>query len=223
MTEVARGVRQLPALIPHFINRWLLRTEAGDVLVDAGTRWDTGGLLASLRGARLAMVALTHVHPDHQGAAHEVCARRGVPLACHEADADVMEGTRPMGPRNLLSRFAQRAWSGPPHPVAIRWKGGERIGEWEVIHAPGHTRGHVVFFRWSDGVAVAGDVVRNASLRAGMGTLSETPWAFSENPRLNRVSMRRLLDLEPSLLCLGHGPPTRDLAGFRRLVESLGE
>ncbi len=92
---------------------------------------------------------------------------------------------------------------------------------WRVIHTPGHSVGHVVFFRRSDGVAIAGDVVRNASLRGGMGRLSETPWAFSEDPLINRPSMRRLWELQPSLLCLGHGPPSRDLEGLRRLVNSL--
>ena len=38
------------------------------------------------------MVALTHVHPDHQGAAHAVCEARGIPLACHVDGVDAMEG-----------------------------------------------------------------------------------------------------------------------------------
>ena len=42
------------------------------------------------------MVALTHVHPDHQGVAKDVCEARGIPLACHADDVDAMEGRRPM-------------------------------------------------------------------------------------------------------------------------------
>ena len=221
MHQVTEGVWQLSALVPHLINRWLVETPVGAVLIDTGTRWGVGGLLRQLRHRKLAMVALTHVHPDHQGAAHEVCTRRGVPLACHAADADVMEGKRPLKPKSPFTRLAHLVWTGPPHPVTVRWQGGERMGDWEVIHTPGHSMGHVVYFRRSDGVAIAGDVVRNASLRGGMGRLSETPWAFSEDPLLNRASMRRLWELQPSLLCLGHGPPSRDLEGLRRLVNSL--
>src|SRR4051794_7806345 len=130
MRQAAEGVWQLSAIVPHLINRWLVETPAGDVLIDAGPRWDVGGLLRQLRHRRLGVGALTHVPPHHQGAAHEACTRGGVPLACHEADADVMEGKRPMRPTTPLSRFAQLVWSGPPHPVAVRWKGGEAMGDW---------------------------------------------------------------------------------------------
>jgi glyoxylase-like metal-dependent hydrolase (beta-lactamase superfamily II) len=218
MREAAPGVFLLDAFLPCVINVWLIRTSVGDVVIDAGTRWNSGGLLAQIRRTNLVMVALTHVHPDHQGAAHEVCTRRGVPLACHEADADVMEGRRPMGPSNALARVAGMVWTGPPHPVSVRFKGGERIGEWEVVHAPGHTMGHVIYFRRSDGVAVIGDVVRNASLRGGFGSLSHTPDIFSEDPAMARRAERILWDLKPTLLCPGHGPPTRDIAALGRLV-----
>src|SRR5215211_1214246 len=147
MRELAEGVWQLAGLVPNLINIYLVRTPEGDVLIDAATRWTTGRTLRQLRGRRLAMVALTHVHPDHQGAAAEVCRRFRVPLCCHEADADVMEGKRRMGPATALVRLADWMWSGPPWPVATRWKGGEQFGEWEVIHAPGHTMGHVIYFR----------------------------------------------------------------------------
>ena len=168
------------------------------------------------------MVALTHAHPDHQGAAAEVCARKRVPLACHTADAGVMEGRERMGPATRLVRLADAIWSGPPHPVAVRWQGGERFGEWEVIPSPGHTMGHVIYWRQRDRVAIVGDVVRNASLRGGFGRLSETPHVFSVDPMLNRRSMRRLAELRPRLLCFGHGPPSTDFAGLEALVARKG-
>src|SRR5687767_10649330 len=124
MRELADGVWQLVGVIPNLINTYLVRTPEGDVLIDGATRWTTGRTLRQLRGRELAMVALTHVHPDHQGAAAEVCRRFKVPLACHEADADVMEGKRRMGPPTWQVRLADRLWSGPPWPVALRWRGG---------------------------------------------------------------------------------------------------
>src|SRR5262245_8727855 len=122
MRELADGVWQLDALLPNVINEFLVRTPEGDVLIDAGTRWATGRILRQLRGRRLAMVALTHAHPDHQGAAAAVCRRFRVPLACHEADAAVMEGKRRMGPNTALVRLADRLWSGPPWAVSVRWR-----------------------------------------------------------------------------------------------------
>jgi len=218
MNEVAPGVWRMSGIIPCLINVYLIRTTRGEVLIDAGMRWMAGGLVRALRGRPLAMVALTHVHPDHQGAAHAICTRRCVPLACHEADADVMEGRRRVGPPTWLVSLADMAWSGPAHPVSVRWKGGESLGEWEVIHAPGHTAGHVIYFRRSDGVAVAGDVLRNASLRGGFGRLAHTPDAFNESPAGARQAVRILHGLRPSLLCLGHGPPSRDVDRLARLA-----
>lgn len=222
MREVTDGVWLMPAYVPWLINTYLVRTDAGDVLIDAGTRWVTGKLLRALRNRNLVKVALTHAHPDHQGAAHEICTRLNVPLACHEADVDVMEGRRPMGPRTPLVRIFKRLWAGPPHPVAERWQGGETIGEWRVVHAPGHTPGHVLFHRERDGVVIVGDVVRNAALRTGMGRFSETPHMFSTDPMRNRRSMRLLVGLRPSLMVFGHGPPSRDLAAVERLCDRLG-
>lgn len=221
MIERAPGVWQMRGIVPDVINAFVVETPEGDVLIDGGTRWTTGRYLRQLRGRKMHLVALTHVHPDHQGAAHEVCTRFKVPLACHEADAPAMEGKRRMG-HNAITTLFDRLWSGPPHPVSVRWRGGEMFGDWQVIHTPGHTMGHVVFHRPRDGVVIVGDVVRNVSLRHGPGTLSETPHFFSVDPLLNRRSMKLVADLQPKMIFFGHGPFSTDGPGLRRLVESLG-
>ena len=78
MRELAPGVRQLRGLPPHAINAYLI----DDVLVDATTRHSARRILRQLVERPLSLLALTHVHPDHQGAAHAVCEARGIPLAC---------------------------------------------------------------------------------------------------------------------------------------------
>jgi glyoxylase-like metal-dependent hydrolase (beta-lactamase superfamily II) len=221
MRELAEGVWQVTGLVPHLINAYLIRTPAGEVLIDACTRWATRHILRQLHGRQLTLVALTHVHPDHQGAAAEVCQRFGVPLACHEADADVMEGKQPMAPDNALVRLGHRLLSGPAYPVEVRYQGGELLGDWRVIHAPGHTPGHVIYFRERDRTAIVGDVIRNASLRGGLGDLNETPHIFSVDPLQNRLSMRLLADLQPLLLCFGHGPPLRNSGEMEHLVDQM--
>jgi glyoxylase-like metal-dependent hydrolase (beta-lactamase superfamily II) len=221
MRELAEGVWQLSGLVPHLINAYLVRTADGDVLIDAGTRWVAGRLLRQLRGRRLAGVALTHVHPDHQGAVAEVCRRFRVPLACHEADADVMEGKSPMRPTTALVRAFGPWLAGAPYPVTRRLKDGDLLGEWRVVHAPGHTPGHVVYHRQRDGVAIAGDLMRNTLLPFGLDRPREPPWFFSVDVDLNRRSIRTLLALRPTLVCFGHGPPSRDLAALERLAAGL--
>ena len=63
------------------------------------------------------MLALTHVHPDHQGVAKDVCEARGIPLACHADDVDAMEGKRPMqeaAPGNPFNRLIRRSGRARP-------------------------------------------------------------------------------------------------------------
>jgi glyoxylase-like metal-dependent hydrolase (beta-lactamase superfamily II) len=219
MRRLAEGVWQLPGWF-HLVNCYLVRTEEGDVLIDGGTRWATRRVLHALSDTRLSLVALTHVHPDHQGAVAAVCRRHGVPLACHEDDADVMEGKAPMRPDNWLVRAGHPLMSGPPHPVARRLRDGDAVGEWRVVHTPGHTAGHVVYFRDRDRVAIAGDVVRNSFLP--WGTPAQPPRLFSADAGRNRRSVRTLLDLRPSLICFGHGAPLADLTRLERLAARLG-
>ncbi|MFO0879008.1 MAG: MBL fold metallo-hydrolase [Gemmataceae bacterium] len=220
MLRCADGVWLLPSLVPHLINCYLLETEIGDVLIDAGTRWGTARLLRVLAGRNLALVGLTHVHPDHQGAAAAVCRRFGVPLACHTADADIMEGTSPVRPRTWIVRLGQKLLAGPPHPVARCLHDGDQLAEWRIVHTPGHTTGHVIYFRERDRVAIAGDLVRS---RFGPWPgVIEPPHFFSADPAQNRRSLRLLLALRPSLVCLGHGPPLGDLTPLERLAERFG-
>jgi glyoxylase-like metal-dependent hydrolase (beta-lactamase superfamily II) len=221
MRELAPGVWQLTALLPNLINVYLLEGPAGRVLLDTGTRWRAGLLLRQLRGRAPALVALTHCHPDHQGSAAAVCRRFGVPLACHELDAPAAEGREPMLPRTAAVRLAHRLWSGPPHPVAVRWRGGESVAGFRVVHAPGHTPGHVLLFRESDRVALVGDLLRHVSYARGPGHLLEMPTAFSVDPEQNRRSVRLLLELRPTLLCFGHGPPLRSLPVLERYLARL--
>jgi glyoxylase-like metal-dependent hydrolase (beta-lactamase superfamily II) len=214
MQEIAKGVWMLSGYPPHMINIYLVE----DVLIDAGTRWARRRILRQLHGRALSLVALTHCHPDHQGTARFLCRRYGIPLACHEADVPVMEGRTPMLPRNWITRLADRVWTGPPCPVQRVLRHGDEVAGFRVIHAPGHTLGHVIYFRESDRVAIAGDVLANIHFLSRKPGLREPPAVFSVDAEQNRQSMRTLVQLRPALVCFGHGPPLRDLALLERFV-----
>jgi hydroxyacylglutathione hydrolase len=205
--------------LPSAINVFLM----GDVLVDAGTRQSARRILREVGGQSVVAVALTHAHPDHQGAAHRICEERRLPLWCGEADAPaVADG--PIArrqPDHFMNRLSERAWAGPPHPVARRLREGEEIGGFTVLETPGHTAGHLCFWRESDRVLVCGDVLTNMSLFTGIRGLHEPPRFFSPDPQRNRDSARRIAALEPELVCFGHGPPLRDPRRLREFVSTL--
>ena len=69
MKTLADGLLQLSGFPPNAINVYL----TDGVLIDAGSRFDRGRILRQLKGHKVSAHALTHAHPDHQGASHAVC------------------------------------------------------------------------------------------------------------------------------------------------------
>jgi glyoxylase-like metal-dependent hydrolase (beta-lactamase superfamily II) len=217
MRQVAVGVWLLKGFPPDMFNVYLME----DVLVDAATRWARSRILRQLRGRRPRMVALTHCHPDHQGVARLVCRQFKVPLACHELDVPAMEGRTPMTPANRILRLGMRVWAGPAAPVGRVLREGDEVAGFRVVHTPGHTPGHVVYFRETDRVAIAGDVLANMNFLTLKPGLREPPPFFSSNTQENRASIRRLAALQPSLVCFGHGPPLYRTELLERIVERI--
>ena len=215
MHRIADGVWQLSSFKKNLFNAYLL----GDVLVDAGTRWAAGRILSQIRGRGVKMVALTHCHPDHQGSAAWICEQLQIPLACHELEAPVMEGRIPMQPDIGIVRLGQRVWAGADRRVDRFLKEGDMVGGFRVVETPGHSPGHISFFRDSDRVLIAGDVLANVHFFTGKHGLRLPPSKFCTAPAENREAVLRLAGLEPALVCFGHGPPLRDI----KLLHSFSE
>jgi hydroxyacylglutathione hydrolase len=217
---LAPGVWRLKEFPAPTINCYL----AEDVLVDAGRTWDRRRIFAELEGREISMLALTHVHPDHQGVAKDVCETRGIPLACHADDVDAMEGRRPVqeaSASNPLNRMIASIWQGPPYKVERVLTEGDEVAGFRVVHTPGHSRGHVLFFRESDRVVICGDVIRNMSYATGLPGIKEPPPLFTYDMEENRRSIRKLGELNPSLILPGHGPAVTNMGAFERFVSKL--
>lgn len=221
MKEVADDVWVLPSFPPNSINAWI----AGDLLIDAQTRRDGKRIAKRARGRRLKAHVLTHAHPDHQGASHHVCSELGIPYWVGEADVPAAENPkliRELQPGNPLAQFMDRVFTGPGHPVDRALRDGEVLGDWRVIHAPGHSAGHIVLWREADRVLIVGDVLNSAHPLTMIPGLRLPLDAFTPDPARNRESARRLAELgEPSVVLFGHGPPVTDGPKFRKFCAAL--
>lgn len=220
MKQLADGVWQLGGFPPNAINIYLVEGPGGAALIDAGSRHDDRRIRKQTADRNLNLLALTHAHGDHQGAAKATCEREGIPLACHSADVAAMEGREPFAlgnPNHPMSRLSAWAFAGPPHEVGRVLGEGDDVAGFRVLHTPGHTPGHVTYWRESDRVAIAGDVLFGMHPALGIPGLHEPPDFFTADPAENRRSIRKLAELEPDLVCLGHGPPVRHAA--RKLAD----
>jgi hydroxyacylglutathione hydrolase len=214
--ELAPHVWMLSGFPPNAINVYVI----GDVLIDAASRHATRRILRQIEGHTINAHALTHAHPDHQGASHAVCERLGIPYWVGEADADAAENPeliRQRQPDHPIGGLFVKAFTGPGHPVDRRLAEGDEIAGFEVLHVPGHSAGHLAFWRESDGVLILGDVLNNINILTGIPGLHEPKGFLTPDPAQNRRSARRLAALEPRLTLFGHGAPLRDtgkLVGF---------
>src|SRR5689334_23681857 len=116
MRQLADDLWLLNGLPPHAINVYLM----GDVLVDAATRRAGRRILKQLDGHKVSAHALTHAHPDHQGASRDVCERLGIPFWCPEADIPAAEDPKLIDERQpdaFMAHFFWRIFHGPGHKV----------------------------------------------------------------------------------------------------------
>jgi glyoxylase-like metal-dependent hydrolase (beta-lactamase superfamily II) len=223
MKRLADDLFLLRGFPPYAFNVYMM----GGVLVDAATRFAVGRIARQIRKLQRPphAHALTHAHPDHQGASHELCSMFGLPLFCGANDAKAAEThglIMSRMPQHPLSRAIGPRWVGPPHDVSRRLVESDEVGGFQVIETPGHTAGHISFWREADRVLIVGDVVCNMHIWTGVPMLREPQPYFSVDPAQNRRSAARLAALDPALVCFGHGPPLRNPQRFREFCEQLG-
>jgi glyoxylase-like metal-dependent hydrolase (beta-lactamase superfamily II) len=100
---------------------------------------------------------------------------------------------------------------------------------WRWVHTPGHTPGHVSFYRAEDRVLISGDAMVSLQVNAlagiarGRQGLSAPPWYTTADPEAADASLGTIAGLRPRVLATGHGLP---LSGpetaerIRRFVET---
>jgi glyoxylase-like metal-dependent hydrolase (beta-lactamase superfamily II) len=218
MHQVAEGVSQIPLMPRNAMNAYLL----GDVLVDAGTPQSAKKLLRSLQGHTVNAHALTHAHQDHAGSSRAVADALAVPVWVGALDAADVESGKPVIADTMARPILRRVTTYPGVPVARQLREGDDLGHgFAVLEVPGHSAGHVAYWREADKVLVCGDVWFNLHLSTLRPGLREPPRIFTPDPARNRESARRLAALEPELVLFGHGPPLRDPARLLAFTAEL--
>ena len=176
--------------------------DAGDkngVVVDPGG--DVDRILAAVAKAGITVEAiwLTHGHLDHAGGAMALKERLGVLIhGPHEGDRSILETIE-----QQAAMFG--AGGGFRNAYPDRWLAdGDEVGfgrhAFEVLHCPGHSPGHVVFFHRPARFLHAGDVLFR-------GSIGRTDLRGGDHATLIRSIREKVLPLgdDVAFLC-GHGP-----------------
>ena len=224
MLAIADDVWQLPLTPRNAINAYLI----GDVLVDTGIKESADKLATMLDGRQVSAIVLTHAHVDHAGAMKRLADRLGVPVWCGERDREAAETGRvvlaPAFRRPRLNALVGATAGFERAPVARTLAEGDSLAAgFTVLDTPGHSPGHVSFWREADRTLICGDVFFNMHLLTTIPGLRQPPHLFTTDPAENRRSERRLAALEPATVGFGHGPVLRDGAAelLREFVQTL--
>lgn len=216
MIEIADGVRQLKGSPQNSVNQYVI----GDVLIDAGLALNHRSVVSQARSAGVAAHALTHAHIDHYGSSSHVLKELDVPMWVGEKDVAAVEIGKQVG--NLPGLGRRMVWAGSkPCKVDRVLNEGDDVAGFEVLFTPGHSPGHISYWRESDRVLVCGDVMWGYNPFLLRGNVREPFPLVSPDPGLNRQSARRLAELRPEVVCFGHGPVLRDPDRFAAAVAKL--
>lgn len=226
MQEIAPGVGCLPLTIEnvYFVGArgqpW--------VLVDAGTPGKQGRIRAAAQerygvDARPEAIVLTHGHPDHSASARALAEAWDVPVYAPAGELPYLTGRSPYPPGDptvggalaMLTRVFPSNVPDLSGIVSALPAGGVVPGlpDWQWLDTPGHSPGHVSFFRPHDRTLLAGDAFTTVNLDALPSLLTKKPeialpptpitcdWVMAER------SVKMLAGLEPSAVGCGHGQP----------------
>lgn len=219
MEQIAPDVHRIPLLPRDGVNAYLV----GDVLVDSGMKGSAKKILRALdaAGIELAAHVITHLHGDHAGGTPTIVDATGVPVSVGALDRPAAETGDPVispsADKPVLRGIVRFAGGFDGFSVDATLAEGDDIGcGFTVLDTPGHSPGHVSFWRESDGILICGDVFVGMNLLTTKPGLHQPPGVLTPDAERNRQSERRLAELEPQILLAGHGPPVRNAAGALR-------
>lgn len=176
---------------------WCENTRQAAVIDPGG---DVERILGALdgEGLTLAKILVTHGHIDHAGGVAALAERTGVPIeGPHRDDAFWIDG---MAQQSKMFGFPNVKGF-----VPTRWlQEGDKVcfGEVEldVLHCPGHTPGHIVFYHQPSHLAQVGDVLFQ-------GSIGRTDFPKGDHEALLRSIKGKLFPLGDEVDFIpGHGP-----------------
>lgn len=161
------------------------------IIIDPG---DDAEYIMSHVKTEPSMIIATHGHFDHIMAALALQLAYNIPFLMHEKDAFLLQNMRASA-KHFLNIDAD-----PPPSIIKFIKDGDKIGDFRVLHTPGHTPGSISLA--GKGIVFTGDTI------FADGLVGRTDFSYSEPLKL-ASSMSKILSFpKTTRLLSGHGNET---------------
>lgn len=175
---------------PYDANAYLVN---GTILIDVGM--DSSYIISELKKhislTDLEIIILTHCHYDHTGGAGGVAGITGAKIAIHKNDALLLGNPN----ASASSMFGMKA---PVIIPEILLEGGEKFGDLEIIHTPGHTPGGICLYDPKSRKLFSGDTVFQD------GSFGRTD-LYGGNSSQLVSSIKKLTLIDVDIMYPGHG------------------
>lgn len=226
------GIAVLPDVFCYtnqIVNLALVGNRNEFVLVDAGMPKSADEITEMIaehfgEDLRPSAIVLTHGHFDHVGSLVELIEKWRVPVYAHELEIPYLNGEKdypPGDPTVDAGLVAKMSPMFPNHGINIGQQAETlpqdgsvpHMAGWKWIHTPGHTPGHVSFFREQDRTLIAGDAfvtVKQESLYKVLTQAQEIsgpPRYYTTDWEAAYESVKTLEALKPEIAVTGHGLP----------------
>ncbi len=167
-------------------------------LVDPGGEPERLLEAAAAAGVQIEKILVTHAHLDHVGAVAQLAEQLQVPIEGPHPDDQFWIDLLPMQAQQFgfppSRSFKPDRWLGDGDELCV---GSVRF---QVIHCPGHTPGHVVFYQPDQALALVGDVLFQ-------GSIGRTDFPRGNQADLIHSIRHKLFPLGDEIRFIpGHGP-----------------
>lgn len=212
MRVIKEGYLYQLTFMPRFfpVNCYFIEEEDGLTLIDAALPYSAKPILQAAEkiGKPIKRIVLTHAHGDHIGALDELKAKLNVPVYISARDSRLLAGdtsldsTEPQTP--ILGGVPKNIKTKPD----MLLNEGDEIGSLLAISTPGHTPGSISLLDQRTDMLIAGDAFQT---RGGTAVSGVTiPWfpfpaMATWNKEAALQSARKIQELKPTLLAVGHG------------------
>lgn len=202
----------------HMQNNFLIEYEDKILLIDGASRPDADTIPVFIKDnlhkktGDIKLIAVTHCHPDHAGAAGLLRDRFNIPVAAHE-DIDTWYSGVCGSIQHILDLLQARF-------MAVKLKSRQKFlyynnklrpdyklhdmsplpffNDWTAIHAPGHTTHNIMLYNKKNRILYIADTV----IESGGRYLPPIPVLF---PSAMKNTLEKIRKLKPEFILLAHG------------------